>query len=73
MKKLQRSEMKNLKGGTNPPEGYVMAQSGWMLSGSTCYCDYRHVFEDGSEFNVCGQPCPTICCSAGFGCSLAIN
>lgn len=73
MKKLERSEMKNLKGGNAaPPDGYTMSQSGWILQGSNCYCDYRHVFEDGTVLNYCYISCATSCCSSGMGCSLAI-
>jgi len=74
MKKLERQEMKNLKGGMNaPPGGYTMAQAGYEIHGSNCLCDYYHQFADGSNYWRCHEPCPMTCCSPSYSCSLYID
>lgn len=68
MKKLERSEMKNLKGGK------IAYQSGWTLSGSQCYCDYTYTYPNGSHLFICDDPCPSTCCSSsGYACNLQLS
>lgn len=67
MKKLEKSEMKNLKGGR------TANQSGYILQGSNCYCDYTYTYPNGSTITYCYQPCATSCCTSGMSCALLLD
>jgi hypothetical protein len=71
MKKLERPEMKSLKGGK-----IMMQQNGWQMTGSQCYCDYTYTYPNGSTYTRCYEPCASACCNAGgntMPCSLEVE
>ena len=63
MKKLERSEMKNLKGGVALP--YIPGLVGWIGGASVgyCLCDFYNV---ACPYNVCCEvSCPVTMCTMG--------
>lgn len=56
-KLLNKNEQRKILGGR------ILAQSGWRLDGSNCYCDYSYEYPDGTWIDYCNIPCATLCCS----------
>lgn len=63
MKKLERSEMKNLMGGIVTPPVHIENLVGWRLYNGQCWCDFYNAA--APEDATCNVRCPVSMCTAG--------
>lgn len=67
MKKLERGEMKNLKGGVGDSSSpsYVPLLIGWRGGASVgfCFCDFYNIASPNRV--SCDNPCPVSMCTVG--------